>query len=279
MAITWRTLQAPDFSPVVLLQRESRNAINSGIYTINNVAQQHLDAAQQTWDKQKQANTEAIINQIRGMDNSQLTQSDIAGLLAPYGAQIDAAQVRNAFNNQDEFIAGNLQTAQNIKDSTDHTQYGAVNDTFLQALAQGDMTKAQELVKQLQGTVYGVDAANAYTTRANTLFDQNISNRRLAMEGQANALAAQRFTLDKADHDLRVQQINDARSWADKGQQIYADALKSGKDPEAILQAAELNVPAQYLPYFKQGAQGIASATQLTGQEKADLFTVVSETG
>ena len=275
MPITWRSVAAPDFTPAGQLLNLSNNLIDRGANQISDVMNARLQTQKQEWDATKEQNTQDALNNIRGMDSAQLNQANIAGLLSPYGAQINQQAVRDAFNNQDEFIAGNLQTAQNIKDSTDRTKYGAVNDTFLQALAQGDMTKAQELVKQLQGTVYGVDAANAYTTRANTLFDQNIANRRLAMEGQANALAAQRFALDKSDHDLRVQQANDARSWADKGQQIYADAIKSGKDPEAILQAAELNVPAQYLPYFKQGAQGIASVTQLTGQEKADLQDTV----
>ena len=248
MAITWRNVDAPNLGQAGQLLGLSNELVNQGANQLTDVMNARLQTQKQVWDAQKNQNTQNAINAIRGMNTDQLAQSNIAGLLAPYGAQVDAQQVRDAFNGQDEFIAGNLQTAQNIKDANDRTQYGGTYDTFLQALAQGDLKTAQGLATQLKGTVFGVDAANAYTTASNTAFDHNIATRRLAIDGQANALAAQRFALEKADHDLKLQQLNDARSWAQKGHQIYTDAVMRGEDPEAATQKALLNVPAQGLP-------------------------------
>ena len=271
MPITWRNIEAPNFGQAGQLLNVSNNLITQGADQLTNIMQARAAVQGQEWDAQKNQNTQNAINNIRGLTTDQLKQATVAGLVSPYGAQIDAQQVRDAFNNQDEFIAGNLQTAQNIKDSNDRTQYGGTYDTFMQALAQGDMKTAQGLAAQLKGTVFGVDAANAFRATENTRFEQNATNRRLAMEGQANALAAKRLQMEQVDHDLRQQQLTEARSWAQKGQQTYADAIRQGKDPEAAMQEALLSVPAQYVEYFKRGGQGVAGVTKLTTREQQDL--------
>ena len=275
MPITWRNIEAPNFGQAGQLLNLSNNLITQGADQLTNIMQARAAVQGQEWDAQKNQNTQNAINNIRGLTTDQLKQATVAGLVSPYGAQIDAQQVRDAFNNQDEFIAGNLQTAQNIKDSNDRTQYGGTYDTFMQALAQGDMKTAQGLAAQLKGTVFGVDAANAFRETENTRFEQNATNRRLAMEGQANAMAAQRLQMEQAAVKRQLEEEEKRKQAMLKGQQTYADAIRQGRDPDAAMQEAMLNVPAQYVDYFKQGGQGVAGVTKLTTREQEDLNTKI----
>ena len=271
MPITWRNIEAPNFGQAGQLLNVSNNLITQGADQLTNIMRARAAAQGQEWDAQKNQNTQNAINNIRGLTTDQLKQATVAGLVSPYGAQIDAQQVRDAFNNQDEFIAGNLQTAQNIKDSNDRTQYGGTYDTFMQALAQGDMKTAQGLAAQLKGTVFGVDAANAFRETENTRFEQNATNRRIAMEGQANALAAKRLQMEQAAVNRQLVEEEKRKQAMLKGQQTYVDAIRQGRDPDAAMQEAMLSVQAQYVDYFKQGGQGVAGVTKLTTREQQDL--------
>ena len=275
MAITWRNIDAPNLGQAGQLLGLSNELVNQGANQLTDVMNARLQTQKQVWDAQKNQNTQNAINAIRGMNTDQLAQSNIAGLLAPYGAQVDAQQVRDAFNGQDEFIAGNLQTAQNIKDANDRTQYGGTYDTFLQALAQGDLKTAQGLATQLKGTVFGVDAANAYTTASNTAFDHNIATRRLAMEGQANALAAQRLKMDRDNVDRQLADEKRQRQAMVQAQQVVNDALARGEDPILALNRNAKNInPLDIASYNAAGQQAAARSVMTPRQKEIYDMTV-----
>ena len=96
MPITWRNINAPDFTGVARIMDSGGDALTAGLdkltQTVQGIGQTNAD----NWDVRKQNNSDALLTRIaaaRNMDEYNALQSEVPGMLDHYGAQVDRKAV------------------------------------------------------------------------------------------------------------------------------------------------------------------------------------------
>ena len=203
MAITWRNVDAPDLRGVGSLLTSGSELMNQGTAQIGDILQRRLDVQKANWDLQAKDNTMAAINQIKAIkDLNQLEGTDLNQILSPYGGQIDAGLVSDAFGNQGNVIAQGMQNEQTVRTLGDQKQYQSAFNQMLQAYGNGDIKTGDAISAQLQNTTYGDEAANASIAARDRLQQQRYQQAQLAND--AARLALERTQIDK-ENNLNAQ--------------------------------------------------------------------------
>ena len=203
MAITWRNVDAPDLRGVGSLLASGSELMNQGAAQIGDILQRRLDVQKANWDLQAKDNTMAAINQIKAIkDLNQLEGTDLNQILFPYGGQIDAGLVSDAFGNQGNVIAQGMQNEQTVRTLGDQKQYQSAFNQMLQAYGNGDIKTGDAISAQLQNTTYGDEAANASIAARDRLQQQRYQQAQLAND--AARLALERTQIDK-ENNLNAQ--------------------------------------------------------------------------
>lgn len=260
MAITWRNVDAPDLRGVGSLLASGSELMNQGAAQIGDILQRRLDTQKANWDLQAKDNTMAAINQIKAIkDLNQLEGTDLNQILSPYGGQIDAGLVSDAFGNQSNVIAQGMQNEQTVRTLSDQKQYQSAFNQMLQAYGNGDIKTGDAISAQLQNTTYGDEAANASIAARERLRQQQNENARLSLERS-------RFNYQK-DRDSK----NDLLF---KGQAAISlaarDAVIAGQDPQKAIN-----------DFLKTNPQYAAFATELSshGQSAAKSYATLDNNG
>ena len=152
--ITWRNVDAPDFSRGNLISSGVAD-IQSGLEGLQNILSTQARQQQQTWQQTKEANTLNALNQINRLRSvEQLEATQASDLINPYGAQVNAQAVMDALKGQRGVIAKDMQTEDSINSYTEKVKYGPIASQAALLIQQGRTKEAAPLLQQLQGTSY-----------------------------------------------------------------------------------------------------------------------------
>lgn len=152
--ITWRNVDAPDFSRGNLISSGVAD-IQSGLEGLQNILSTQARQQQQTWQQGKEANTLNTLNQINHINSvDALNNTQASDLINPYGAQVDAKAVMDALKGQRGVIAKDMQTEDAINGYTEKAKYGPIADQAALLIQQGRTQEAAPLLEQLKGTSY-----------------------------------------------------------------------------------------------------------------------------
>lgn len=161
--ITWKNVNSLANSSGV---QQAIGNLQQSLSALGNVGTTYIDkrlANEEEYRKNlKQANTDAIINQMQQVqDLQQLAQAkatgvyDLGALQNLSGGLIDGKQFNNAYDSWDKDILGKVQTADTALDYNPETK--AALGQYYQAISQGDTARAAELFKNInasRGTTY-----------------------------------------------------------------------------------------------------------------------------
>ena len=218
MAITWRNVDAPDLRSVGSLLASGSELMNQGAGQIGDILQRRLDTQKANWDLQAKDNTMAAINQIKAIkDLNQLEGTDLNQILSPYGGQIDAGLVSDAFGNQGNVIAQGMQNEQTVRTLGDQKQYQSAFNQMLQAYGNGDIKTGDAISAQLQNTTYGDEAANASIAARDRLQQQRYQQAQLANASASLRLQKQRYDAETRPSELQSNLIQALVAGKQKG--------------------------------------------------------------
>ena len=218
MAITWRNVDAPDLRGAGSLLASGSELMNQGAAQIGDILQRRLDTQKANWDLQAKDNTMAAINQIKAIkDLNQLQGTDLNQILSPYGGQIDAGLVSDAFGNQGNVIAQGMQNEQTVRTLGDQKQYQSAFNQMLQAYGNGDIKTGDAISAQLQNTTYGDEAANASIAARDRLQQQRYQQAQLANASASLRLQKQRYDAETRPSELQSNLIQALVAGKQKG--------------------------------------------------------------
>jgi len=107
--ITWRNIEAPDFRGAIAGLNATSNTFETARKLLTDTLRETERIDQANWDNTKTNNTNAVLNRLMEFQTpEELAQARAAGelqsLLGQYGAQIDAARVREAIDNRGDVL-------------------------------------------------------------------------------------------------------------------------------------------------------------------------------
>ena len=284
MAITWRNVDAPDLRGVGSLLASGSELMNQGAAQIGDILQRRLDTQKANWDLQAKDNTMAAINQIKAIkDLNQLEGTDLNQILSPYGGQIDAGLVSDAFGNQGNVIAQGMQNEQTVRTLGDQKQYQSAFNQMLQAYGNGDIKTGDAISAQLQNTTYGDEAANASIAARDRLQQQRYQQAQLANASASLLLQKQRYDAETRPSELQSNLIQALVAGKQKGADLtetmtgFLDNLNPAdkKYYMSLQQVGDAYIKNGAYRFTPDQAEPINKVTNLANNEAAGLDKVV----
>ena len=206
--ITWRNVDAPDLTGVSQIMAQGNYALNKGLESLQQTAEQYRANQISNFDNTTTRNTDALVQQIRnaqGIDQLQQLAPglDPTTLQQQYGAQIDASKVQDALFKQPDLMRVR-------QDSTDKFTDNQAMKQFRQQL-HANTTAGGVLAEQLpQG-----------------MADPGLA---LAEKQQVfNSLNAQEQLIAGQNKTQRINSLNN----------VLMQALQTGTSPEALSATAQ----------------------------------------
>lgn len=284
MAITWRNVDAPNLQGVGSLLASGSELMNQGAAQIGDILQRRLDTQKANWDLQAKDNTQAAINQIKAIkDLNQLEGTDLNQILSPYGGQIDAGLVSDAFGNQGNVIAQGMQNEQTVRTLGDQKQYQSAFNQMLQAYGNGDIKTGDAISAQLQNTTYGDEAANASIAARDRLQQQRYQQAQLANAAASLRLQKQRYDAETHPSELQSNLIQALVAGKQKGADLtetmtgFLDNLNPAdkKYYMQLQQVGDAYIQNGAYRFTPDQAEPINKVTNLANNEAAGLDKVV----
>ena len=214
--ITWRNVDAPDFSRGNLISSGVAD-IQSGLEGLQNILSTQARQQQQTWQQTKEANTLNALNQINQLRSvEQLDATQASDLINPYGAQVNAQAVMDALKGQRGVIANDMQTEDSINSYTEKAKYGPIASQAALLIQQGRVKEAAPLLQQLQGTSFAEKLGGMMQQLDWHNQDQRLKQRELDIQ-------AARYAQDKASIDAANTETNTINSAAQRMQELVTN--------------------------------------------------------
>lgn len=229
--ITWRNINAPDFTPVARLQESGANLINLGMGTINNTLGQYRDMQNINFNTQKERNTGNAINQLVSLGS--LGDYDAAvqsGQFSPeqlqerFGAAVDTNAIAKQLSaRRGDLIrdeSGELSLAQAQREQAAQP----LRDEILKYIAAGDMQSA--------ANVYAAnsDKLTGSTDLASMFMNQRNQDRQFALDNQRLALA--RAAANKKDSpSASAMKSAKTDAFGQYVQERWNQDIAAGRDP------------------------------------------------
>lgn len=217
MAITWKNVNAPNFSSANSLSVAGGDRITQGIQGLRDLADGQANRATQEIDELNTRNTEDVLGQI-----SQLTsmedyenalssgQFDTKSLREQYGNGIDVSAIRNALLNQDNVIRNDEMEEFEYNRAVTTRKDTPFLDSFNASL-QGATTPDQvnKLVQDISSNETLSNAGKATAIAAANEFKQSLLDAEFNQKNRANTLTEQEnklslFPLQKETADLAL---------------------------------------------------------------------------
>lgn len=154
--ITWRNVSTPTFGGAGRLMQGAQQSLNSGLNTLQQLAQQQGDTQAENWNTQKDNNTTDLLARIQatsdlGAHDKLSAEINPEALQSTYGRQVDSLKVLAAMNKQDDTIRSEAlvkdEYGQKMADASERDMVGWIE----QLTNAGKYKEAQALTEQVGG--------------------------------------------------------------------------------------------------------------------------------
>lgn len=223
MAITWRNIDAPDFSRAAAIQQQGFNNIQNSASVLLNLAdeQRALNIKQEEMDKE--LNTYNLLDQIRTADDEAYKNMSLSGLMGSVDGKVDQALLYQGLKEKDDSVYTQALRKLELESKGISVKDQKTSSKFLESKELAALGLSQAQLK-------GMNLENAFGTatfdaRVDALLLGNEISREQA-EGlrQQNKLAKATFEANVANANLQPEatlaQINATRASTEQTKEL-----------------------------------------------------------
>lgn len=266
--ITWRTVNAPNFSDALRAEQLAQASANLGFDNLRSTVRNLENINDQNWQTQKANNTDEFLNLARQKFNTPeaFAAAEASGALnemyKQYGAQIDQAAARNFMTNQLGVLQNRAKTAIDYNNAVRTEQEAPIKDQFLAAVYGNDEAKQAEIM-----------AANPNIRWGELRKADKDQERALVLQAQQDAKAqrdADLFPLekDRIAAQIKAANANAAESYARANSNAFATklALAEAKAREAAAEKAKKDGTADFNEFMSKGEYSMGTLDTKEGK-------------
>ena len=157
MPITWRNVDAPNFSAANDLLNQGANRLTSSLTGIGTQLDERVDRQKDVWDQTKEANTEEYLGQISGASDMDAI-ANLRASLTPeymkenYGNQINLRAVNTALQDQGKFVRQDTMEQQQFDDFNTERGERELRNQVMMLQSQGRHDEARALAQNLSNS-------------------------------------------------------------------------------------------------------------------------------
>lgn len=142
MAITWRNIDAPDFSQASNMLARAGNAFQGALASVGDITEQQEDILA----SEKAANTQQALEAIQSIkDIDTYNNTSMEDLIGKFGSQVNRKEVFNAFTGRDEQIWSEQDALQQRTDKQTLREMAGITDNYISEGKLGG--KSEEQIK------------------------------------------------------------------------------------------------------------------------------------
>jgi hypothetical protein len=147
--ITWRNINAPDFSNSATLMQTGSQALQGGLDKLTQLGKDYQARQEQAWEKGSERNRDAVISQIMGlkdMDAYNAFGEQLPGILDQYSGQIDRKAVMDAWMKQDNSIRDDAIGTEQYRNMLEAQTAKPIMDRFYEMIGKGQDKGAEAFI-------------------------------------------------------------------------------------------------------------------------------------
>ncbi len=144
--ITWRNVDAPDFSAASRMLSQAQTAMNGALSAFAAPIQQAEATATQNWNTQANVNTDAFMRRLQAIKSPEelaAAQPELDAMRAGFGAQVDMKGTRDAMTALPGRLQAEWTAAQAYKDNKATVDARPITDALTGLVLQGRVKEAQ----------------------------------------------------------------------------------------------------------------------------------------
>ena len=222
MPITWRNVDAPNFSAANDLLNQGANRLTSSLTGIGTQLDERVDRQKDVWDQTKEANTEQYLGQISGATDLDAV-ANLRASLTPeymkenYGNQIDLRTVNTALQDQGRFVRQDaketIQHENLLMDQSSRDIRGQIQAAYASGdLALGDRLKQEALAA---GEIHGdhvSDLVDVRTRHDDRMFNRKVKNTELSLTQQRLGMEQRSLAIRESEFAMNMDRLREAKN-------------------------------------------------------------------
>lgn len=294
MAITWRNVDAPNFTGANILLRDAGDRIGTGFDGFRKVFDENTQNQQKALEQTKNYNTGQFLDRLAGYRDpaaleAAIQSGEINQLRQQFGAMINQDQVRNAVDDRGSFLRKEATERMGYQNTAQDFADAPIRDRLLAEARQIDVSDPSKVEAQLN-LLEGKIAESGLSARGQAAAAQGLVDIRKSLFGDykatqdmANAktrlgLEASRTSAQLRESDQRMRFAQDNQAYLLQGRAATALASKALEGADDLATARnnymELSkdLPAEHRDKgLGQLAQLYTNATGITPEQDEEI--------